>query len=93
MQPDPSNANRCLSAIRFNMTFFSGSYQVMNLNFTVAEFDTGINRVVGGKALGTAPFSVKCRTSTFPGRNLYEAPFNQCVVLDPSRYVGKEIKG
>jgi len=87
-QTDPSSPNTCLSSVRFQLYYFSGSSpKVVNVNFTVAEFDTATNTVVASAALATAPFSIRCASGTFAGTNLFEAAFDKCVALNPSRYV------
>jgi len=87
--PDPTLPNRCLSAVRFALRWYSGSFQVVNVNFVVAEYDTFTNRLVAGGVKATVPFSIKCASATFPGTNLWEAAFNQCVPFEPTRYVWK----
>jgi len=67
---------------------YSGSSaKVVNVNFTLAEFDTASNTVVAGAALATVPFSVKCVSETFAGLNTFQAAFDKCIALDLSRYV------
>jgi len=60
---------------------------VANANLGIAEFDTTTNKVVGGTAIATLPFTVKCASTTGTGINKFEVAFDRCLNLDPSRYV------